>query len=150
VVVAAGFCIQLFALCVENQWFFFERGFSDFFWEDSWVYFKHSALLARFGEALSLFNGLPPAAQYFNSLPVPSLITYAPLGPPADVPRALVPIWMRHFQVFFLPRPWPLWMPRIPVAVRPVNVSAWLTALLGMTVLGLGLTYRGVQKSESR
>jgi hypothetical protein len=149
VVVAAGFFIQLLALSVENQRFFFERGFSDFFWEDSWVYFKHSALVARFGEALSLFNGLPSTAQFFNSLPVPNLITYAPLGPPANVPRALTPIWIRHFQVFFLPKPWPLWMPQIPVAARPINVSAWLTALFGVTVLGLGLTFRGVQKSES-
>jgi hypothetical protein len=150
VVVGAGFLIQLLALSVENQRFFFERGFSDFFWEDSWIYFKHSALAARFGEALSLFNGLPSTAQYFNSLPVPSLITYAPLGPPANVPRALAPIWTRHFQVYFLPRPWPLWMPRIPVAARPINVSAWLTALFGVTVLGLGLTYRAVQKGKSR
>jgi hypothetical protein len=149
--ITAGVLVQLLALSVENQRFFFDRGFNDFFWaEDSWVYFKHSALVARFGEALSLFNGLPSTAQYFNSLPVPSLTTYAPLGPPANVPRALAPVWIRHFQVFFLPRPWPLWMPRIPAAMRPINVSAWLAALFGVTVLGFGLTYRGVQRSESR
>ena len=150
-VVGAGFLVQLLALSVENQRFFFDRGFNDFFWaEDSWVYFKHSALVARFGEALSLFNGPPSTAQYFNSLPVPNLITYAPLGPPANVPRALTPIWIRHFQVFFLPRPWPFWMLRIPAAICPINVSAWLTALFGVTVLGLVLTYRGIQKSEPR
>jgi hypothetical protein len=58
-VIAVGFLVQILALSVENQRFFFESRLDDYFWaEDSWAYFKHSALFARPGEVRTRFWAL--------------------------------------------------------------------------------------------
>jgi hypothetical protein len=148
-IIAVGLLVQLFALSVDNQRFFFERGFNDFFWaEDPWVYFKHSALLTRFGETLSLRHGVPPTAHLFSPVPTPSLYTYAPLGAPVGVPRSLAPIWIRNFAVFFLPRPWPLWMSSLSPALRPIDLRAWVLGTLITILTGFGLIFRGIRRQE--
>jgi len=148
-IIGVGFLVQALALSVENQRFFFERGLNDFFWaEDSWFYFKHSALIARVGEAISLREGVPPTAHLFNSIPAPELTTYCPLGPPRNIPRKLAPTWMRQFQIYFLPRPWPLWMSWLPPGARPIDMGPWLVGLLSTCILGAGLIYRGLQVRE--
>ena len=139
-----GLIVQCLALSVENQRFFFERGLPDLFWaSDPWFYFKHSALVARPGEALSLIKGLPPEAVWFNTYDNPP--TYTTLGPPKGMPRSRAPQWMRHFRVFYLPRPWPLWMWDIPEKYRGINLSAWLAGTFGAALLGFGLLGRGLQ-----
>ncbi|PYY19916.1 MAG: hypothetical protein DMG60_02350 [Acidobacteria bacterium] len=138
--VSLGFLVQGLGLSVDHQRFFFERGFNDYFWaEDSWCYFKHSALFARFGEALSLSHAAPPQATNFNSIPDAGWSTYAMLGPPKRMPRSLAPQWMLHFRLFYLPRPWPFWMPTIDPAARPVKMAAWLWGLAGTGLIGLVL-----------
>jgi hypothetical protein len=148
-IVALGLLVQVMALSVENQRFFLERGFQDYFWaEDPWVYFKYSALFARVGEAVSLSEDVPPNAQFFNSLPIPEWTTYTILGPPRYVPRYLAPSWIRNYQIYFIPRPWPLWMSYLPPRLRPVNLDAWLVGLLSLAMLGTGFICRGFQKRE--
>jgi len=145
--IGVGFLVQILALSVENQRFFFERGLNDLFWaEDSWAYFKRSALFARVGETVSLGQGAPATAQLFNSIPIPDWSTYAILGPPANVPRALTPQWIRSYKIFFVPRPWPLWMSWLPPSLRPVELATCLLALFGMAGVGLGLIYKGFRK----
>jgi hypothetical protein len=147
-IVGLGFLVQAMALSVENQRFFFERDFPVYFWaEDPWVYFKHSALASRVGEMLSLKDGPPATARYFNSIPVPDWCTYAILGPPAP---GLAPTWMRNFKIYYLPRPWPLWMWWISRGLRPINPQAWLWGLLTVLLVGLGLIYKGFVATELR
>jgi hypothetical protein len=148
-VIGVGFLVQVLALSVENQRFFFERGLNDTFWaEDSWGYFKRSALFARVGEAVSLSEGVPPTAQLFNSIPIPDWSTYTILGPPPDVPRKLAPLWMRNYKIYFVPRPWPLWMSWLPPSLRPVDMRPWLLSLLSVAIAGAGLIYRGLRTRE--
>ena len=148
-ILGASFLVQALALSVENQRFFFARGLNDFFWaEDSWFYFKHSALLSRVSEVLSLNQGVPSSAQWFNAAPMPELVTYSIMGPPAGVPRTLAPIWMRHYKIFFLPRPWPLWMLRLRHSERPVNLSVWILGVLGLMALGGTAMFQGFQQRE--
>lgn len=150
-VVGASFIVQVLALSVENQRFFFELAVEDHFWaQDSWFYFKHSALLARFGEAASLSQGVPATAHWFNSLPVPGWTTYTLLGPPPNIPRKLSPTWIRNFKLYFLPRPWPLWMSWVPKPERPINMRAWLIGLMGTMTAGAWLTCRGLRGAESQ
>jgi hypothetical protein len=149
-IVGLGLIVQVLALSVENQRFFFERGLGDFFWaEDPWFYFKHSALFARVGEALSLGQPLPVNARFFNSIPIPDWSTYAILGPPPTVPRNMAPQWIQNFKIYYLPRPWPLWMSWIKPGLRPINLLAWVTVLAGMAVIGLGLIYSGLQSGTT-
>ncbi|HET9183515.1 MAG TPA: hypothetical protein VFP59_15370 [Candidatus Angelobacter sp.] len=150
-IVAVGVLVQVLALSVENQRFFFERGLRDFFWaEDPWFYFKHSALFARIGEVLSLSHPLPATARFFNSVPKPDWTTYSILGPPPNVPRALAPQWMQFFKIYYLPRPWPLWMSWVKPALRPINLQAWVTALFSLAALGSGFIYHGIRSRETQ
>jgi hypothetical protein len=136
--VSLGFIVQVGALSVENQRFFFERKLQDFFWAgDSWFYFKHSALFSRIGEVLSLKDGPPVSAQVFNSIPLPDWCTYTIMGPPPKMSREHSPTWMRSFKIFYLPRPWPFWMQSIEPYLRPINLRAWLWSLIATDLLGL-------------
>jgi hypothetical protein len=149
-IIGAGLLVQAMGLSVETQRFFFERGFHDYFWaEDPWVYFKHSALFARVGETLSLADGPPSTARFFNSAPGMDWYTYTILGPPAELPRNLSPVWMRMFQIYYLPRPWPLWLSWIRPALRPIDLRAWLLSLLTIAAAGCGLIYRGFRKGTA-
>ena len=149
--VAASFFVQLLALSVETQRFFFEHAFHDYFWaEDSWVYFKHSAWFSRFHEAMTLPQGPPATADKFNSIPQPDRTTYAPLGTPNGVPRSLAPVWMRQYKVFYLPRPWPFWVASLDPDLRPITLSAWLIGLLSAAGLGVCVIRRGMQSPELR
>jgi hypothetical protein len=151
-VVALSFCVQLMAVSVENQRFFFERGLKDFFWaEDPWFYFKHSALLARVGETLSLHDPPPPTADRFNSIPEPDWTTYTILGPDPRTPRSQAPQWMTKYKIYYLPKPWPLWMSWIPPQSRPVNLRAWLCGSGGtllLALIALFPLYNGSRRNE--
>lgn len=137
-IAGAGLVVQVLAVSVEHQRFFFARGLNDLFWsEDPWVYFKQSALFARPGEFVSLKDGPPPTARWFNSIHQPGWSTYAILGPPLNMPRKLAPEWMRQYQIYYLPRPWPLWMWSVDPELRPVNIPLWLAGLLVTGAVGL-------------
>ena len=148
-VIAAGVVVQVLGLSVENQRFFFERGLNDFFWaENPWFYLQHSAFFARFQEFASLTTGVPSSARAFNSIPQPDWTTYSLLGPPGNVPRALAPVWMQNFQIFYLPRPWPLWVSALDPTKRPVPLVPWIVGFLGIIVLGAGFIVRALPKGE--
>jgi len=148
-VIAVGFMVQILGLSVENQRFFMERGLHPHFWEeDHWVYFKQSALIARVGEVVSLNEGVPPTAQLFSPVPIAVWSTYAMFPPPQDMPRQFAPQWVRSFKIFFLPRPWPLWMSWLPRSERPINMRSWLLGVLSMLLAGFGMMYRGLRKEE--
>jgi len=145
-IVAVGLMIQVLALSVENQRFFFARGLDDFFWaEDRWFYFRHSAFVARATELISLKDGVPAEAKRFNAIPNPEWCTYAILGPPR--PRSQAPRWMRQFKVFYLPRPWPIWIWQVEPDLRPINMSAWIAGLFATALLGAALVHKGLYGS---
>jgi len=141
-VLAVGLVVQLLALSVDHQRFFFARGLPDFFWTDSGFYFRHSALADRLREVSSL-GTIPDEARAFLPTPLSGSVTYCIFGnPPAE--RGQSPTWMKQFGVFYLPRPWPLWMPRLDparVPIDPAHATAWLAAL---ALLGLGLIVAAV------
>ena len=144
IIVGLGLLVQCLAVSAENQRFFFERGFNDFFWaEDPWCYFKHSALAARPAEVWSITKGPPREAVGFNTYRNPP--TYTTLGTPKGFPRSRAPIWMRHYRVFYVPKPWPLWIWDIPAERRAINPTAWLAGTFGLALLGCALLYRGLQ-----
>lgn len=143
-IVALGLVVQALALSVENERFFNEEGLTDHFWmQDPGFYLTHSALLARIGEVASLPQGPPATARHFTSAPLP---TYSVLGAPH--PREQAAAWIRNFQIFFLPRPWPFWMPYLPPAERPVDVRTWLYGVTGISLVGAGLTLLGLRAEE--
>ncbi len=148
-VVAAGLAVQLMALAVDHQRFFFERGLPDHFWgQDPWFYFKHSALVARPGDIASLREGVPETAKQFAPGPYPFLRTYCIFGN-APSNRSSAPVWMRQFSVFYLPRPWPFWMKSIEQGRRPINIATWLAGSLAIAMAGIVCIYSGLRSQDS-
>ncbi|MBI2220797.1 MAG: hypothetical protein HYU53_06275 [Acidobacteria bacterium] len=148
VLVAAGLAVQVMAISVDHHRFFYERGLPAFFWDGNpQFYFRESALLNRPGEILeAIRHGVPPEADAFRPGPYPDLLTYAVFGgwtagEPMEFtgPTAFfwpAREWMRRFQVFWLPRPWPLWMSNVPRGERPINVEIGTGILLAVALTG--------------
>jgi hypothetical protein len=143
VLLALGIFIQTCAISIDHQRFFLERALPDYFWaDDPWSYFKHSALLARPAEMLaSIREGVPPTARHFAPGPYPGLVTYTTWS---NRPRDLSPTWVREYKVFYLPRPWPLWMPYLDPSLLPIATGVWTVGVAVLGLLGAGLIYAGV------
>jgi hypothetical protein len=132
--VAAGLVVQLLAVSVDHQRFFFQRELSPFFWLDPWAYFRRSALAARPGEVASLvLDGVPGEAREFVPAPYQGTLTYAPFGSNGGNEGSAA--WMRGYQVFWLPRPWPFWMTWLPPSRRPFDP---LPPTIFLTLVALG------------
>jgi hypothetical protein len=142
--VTLGFVIQLMAISLDHQRFFFEHGLHPYFWRDQWVYFEHSQLTSRIRELIVVVrDGVPAEVNRFSPTPRPH-ITYSPFGPPD---HRLGAVWIRRFRVFWLPRPWPLWSRHVEPPQRPVELLPMLAAggvLLGG---GLALTILGLRRA---
>lgn len=138
--VSLGVLIQVLAISLDHHRFFYERNLAPHFWaEDQWFYFRNSQLLARPGElAASWLTGVPAEAVAFSPTPRRE-ITYSPFGPARPASSAQ---WVRHFPVFYLPRPWPLWIHALDPAQRPVAPWPWLAFSGASVALGAGLTWR--------
>ncbi len=149
-IVGLGLVVQLMAVSMDFQRFFFERRLSIFFFvQDPGYYFKHSALLARPSEILSLREGIPPTAHRFSPTPYPDLLTYCFFGLPTNT-LYMADQWVREFKVFYLPRPWPFWLRDIEPSRRPINLTAWLLGCLAVLMLGSVFILRGLRPAEPR
>jgi hypothetical protein len=144
-VVAMGLVVQLLALSVDHQRFFFERALPDFFWaQDRWFYFRESALLARPAEIVaSLREGRPQEARFFAPGPYRDAATYAIFG---FARRTQAPRLMRRYEVFYLPRPWPLWMAWIAPERRPIRMAPVVVGTLGIGLVGTALVLGGLRR----
>jgi len=128
--VGVGLLVQVAGLTMDHQGFFFAHALPAWFWLDPTANFRQSQLAYRAVELLDLFAGVKPNSVVpFRPGPYPTQHTYYILStyPPFS------PVWMRSFPVFYLPRPWPLWMPHLPAGQRPVPPvpAAALLTLMG-------------------
>jgi hypothetical protein len=140
--IGAGLAIQLLAISVDHHRYFYAHSLPTFFWyADRTYYFRHSALLARPGEVWSMIrNGVPSEAEMFRPGPYSGRLTYAVFGGWGH-PELRPPAWMRHYSVFWLPRPWPMWMRAIPASERPTDITtsafSLIAAVFGGTLICL-------------
>jgi hypothetical protein len=138
-ILALGVVVQLMALSVDHQRWFVERALDDYFWVDRSIYFRESQLLSRPSEMATL-GKIPGEATRFRPGPYQTLLTYAPFGTPRAI-RWMSPLWMRHFSMFWRPRPWPLWMTHVKSPpVRPMVLlgALFLLAIAGGTLISYG------------
>jgi len=141
-VVVAGLGVQLLALSLDHHRFFQDRGLvgavvdqqPDYYW-------THSALWARPEEIRQSLEGLPDEVERFACNPYQDHLTYMTWGlaPPNGAEL------QRKYAVFWLPRPWPLWMawlqPGVPSPIPVVKVELALAAL---ALVGAGLLARAL------
>jgi hypothetical protein len=134
-VAALGLIVQLFAISVDHQRFFFERKLPAYFWYGTpEVYWQESQWAARPAELLSVVTEPfpePPVAfrpgPYASKWPTYCIFgTYPPISD----------VWMRKFAVFYLPRPWPLWISALPESLRPVDPMRMSLACFALGCLG--------------
>ena len=137
---AASVAVQILGLTRDHQRFFFERSLAPHFWlHNQRIYFEDSQLFARFGE---LWSSGPEQFARFSSAPSP-LVTYAPFGPAPSVDGAE---WVKQFAVFYWPRPWPLWMARLPEHLRLFDPLPFAWLLLTLALAGAALILRGLRR----
>jgi hypothetical protein len=131
--VALGCIVQVFAISIDHQRFFFEHKLAPYFWVyDPWVYFKYSQFIARPAEVVTtLRDGLPPEVIAFA--PTDGKSTYTPFGPPDP---SWGPLYVRYFSVFYLPRPWHFWIGHVEPALRPVGLLPLVPICMGMILAG--------------
>jgi hypothetical protein len=135
----AGLVVQLLAISVDHQRYYFERSFSPYFWLDESTMYTDSPLLARPGELLAVIQGrdldqvraLVPARR-------PLSMTSSLFGPPPDR-MADAPRWMRQYLVFLVPRPWTLWSRYLAPELRPGRTDLMTRAGLVLAVAAFGL-----------
>ena len=140
-IVGVGLLMQIAGLSMDHQGFFFARALRPHFWTDAAFNFRHSQLIARAHELRGLLSGVRPAKVLpFRPGPYPFLSTYCIFG---TNPR-ISPAWMKTYPVFYLPRPWPLWMPSLPANSRPVPVAPAAGVLLLLGALGIVQIRRGI------
>ena len=151
-IIALSFVVQLLGVSLDHHRFFYARSLPAFFWATNGTfYFHESALLARPGEILdSIRDGVPDEVIAFRPGPNPDQLTYAVFGG-WNGRGTTFHQWMRRYSVFWLPRPWPLWMRTIPSDRHPVNLRVGLILLAalglgGAAAIGAGL--RGARAPE--
>jgi hypothetical protein len=147
-IVALGLVVQLFGISVEHHRFFYERKLPAFFWYlTPELYWRESQWWSRPGELLSvLTEPLPEPPVAFRPGPyAASLPTYCIFGsyPPSS------DRWMRQFAVFYLPRPWPFWIPALPPSLQPVDPVRASTFCGGLGCLGALLLLLGLRQREA-
>ena len=144
-VISLGVVVQLLGLSVDHQRWFFERGLADNFWAKPAIYFKTSPLLSRPGELLAVLelDAHDISSRRFAPNPYRSP-TYAAFG---NGDRTVAPQWMRQFAMFYVPRPWPLWMSRL--RDPPVGWKLGVALCLAGMLAGAGLLMRGLRATPS-
>jgi hypothetical protein len=141
--IVTGVCIQLLGLSIDHHRFLYGKSLPTYFWyRNPGYYFTHSALFARPGELLeTIRDGVPPEADTFRPGPYSNQVTYAVFGAWGH-PELPPPKWMRLFQVFWLPRPWPFWMHAIPPDDRPINTTVMEILLFCTAAAGIVMVRR--------
>ena len=141
VVCGLSIAIQVLAISVDHQRWYFERSLPPFFWYRQVTMYEDSPLLGRPGELLAvLTSGEHSKARALVPGPRPQSMTSSIFGPPNDeLPNA--PAWLREYAVFLLPRPWTLWGPQLPSDQRPGNVGVMTTSGVGVAILSFSCLF---------
>jgi len=141
VAVATGLVVQLLAISVDHQRYYFERSFLPYFWLDERTMYVDSPLLARPGEALAVFSGKDlDKVRALVPGPNPMSMTSSLYGPlPQVLLKGQGPEWLRQYLVFLAPRPWILWTQYLPSSLRPGRTDVMTIGGLLMAVGGFGL-----------
>ncbi len=143
--VALGLLSQALGVSLDHQRFFLERNLAPHFWAvDPWFYLRNSQLLARVAEVWETAReGVPGQATSFSPTPRRE-VTYSPLGlPPRQ--HGYSATWIRRFKVFYLPRPWPLWMFHLDEGQRPVEPGPLIFLCGASLALGAGVAVWSVR-----
>ncbi|MFQ3581002.1 MAG: hypothetical protein SNJ67_01580 [Chloracidobacterium sp.] len=146
VVVVAGLGVQGLGLSLDHQRFFLERCLPPHFWAtDPGFNFRESALLARPFELLDPVN---PSARdkacWFRPGPYDDTNTYCLFGLAPEWADDS-PLWALNFEVFYVGRPWIIWMPRQPRERQPIPIRWWLFGTLTAGAIGCGLLTYGLR-----
>ncbi len=147
----AGLVVQLLAISVDHQRYYFARSFPPFFWLDESKMYTDSPLLARPGEVGDVFSGRERGSvKALVPGPRPFSMTTSLFGPtPSQLPRARE--WMREYLVFVVPRPWTLWSRYLPEDQRPgrTDLMSVIGLLVAIASLGtLALAVRSITKAD--
>jgi len=129
-----GVCVQLLAISVDHQVYYFDRSLAPFFWlDETWMY-RDSPLFARPRELRRVLRGRD--IKYVHAFvpgPRPLSMTSSIFAPEQPVTGHF---WVRQYLVFVVPRPWTIWSRYLTPDQRPGNVER-------MTLVGVAAAFIG-------
>jgi hypothetical protein len=141
-VCAVAVAVQVLAVSVDHQRYYFDRSLTPFFWLDESKMYTDSPLLARPRELALIARGIVVThARALVPGPRPMSMTSSIFGPPAPQ-LALGRLWTRQYVVFDVPRPWTFWGRQLPEEQRPGNIE--LMTIVGVIVAAAGFAALGV------
>jgi hypothetical protein len=149
-VCALGLVVQLLAIAVDHQRYYFDRSLRPFFWTDESMMYVDSPILARPSEVLSVIGGNDlPHVRAFVPGPRPFSMTSSIFGPPPEL-LAKGHDWVREYLVLVAPRPWPLWSRYVPRNQRPVPVRPAVTTAAAIAAAAFGALFVVVSGGAGR
>ena len=137
-IAATAVAVQILAVSVDHQRYYFDRSLAPFFWLDESTMYTDSPLLARPRELREIARGRD--VKHATALvpgPRPLSMTSSIFGPPPELLR-LGHLWTRQYLVFDVPRPWPFWGRHLPEEQRPGNIE--LMTILGVITMAAAFT----------
>jgi len=146
-----GYCllVQLLGLSLDFNQFFYRHGLTAYFWKDQSFYYSNSQLVERpidILESIHHFKKIDFSGD-FRPGSFPESLTY-PIGGAYHPDRRIVMSWMKEYPVFWVPRPWPIWMQFLDPGRLPIKVG--LTMLFGFSTLMMGLIMLYMALSKNR
>jgi hypothetical protein len=143
----AALTVQLLAISVDHQRYYFERSFEPFFWRDESRMYTDSPLAARAGELATILKGKEwRQAHALVPGPRPFSMTSSIFGPGPGQPP---PEWMRNYLVFLVPRPWTLWGWYVPTYERPGPIGLMTMAGAVVALASVGALFALVGREPS-
>ncbi|MEO7794693.1 MAG: hypothetical protein ABIV06_07940 [Thermoanaerobaculia bacterium] len=129
-----GCAVQLLGLSLEMSRYHYEHRHLKYFWANRpFLYFRESQLAARPLEILNTLFAERPEPKFFRPGPHPDQMTWAIQGV-GD--RSRPETWVPYFKVFYLPRPWPIWMASLPKNFRFIAVGKVAGLLVAAGAVG--------------
>ena len=144
-----GVVVQLFALSVDHQRFYFEHSYRPFFWLNPKSMYVSSALFSRPSELYRLVTADDRTAPVFRVPgPEPDSMTASIFGPDFRVQKPDRE-WVIRYLVFVVPRPWTLWIFWIPSDHRPANGVVIIPILVAGLLVPFGVAWFRLRRAST-
>lgn len=141
--------VQILGLSLDFHQFFYRNGLPAFFWKDQSFYSTHSQLAERPIDIIASIHQYKSLnlSGSFRPGPYPESLTF-PIFGVYHPDREVMVYWMKQYPIFWLPRPWPVWMQLLDTGRLPIHLHA--TIFFGFSLFLSGCVLLGWRLAKHR